>query len=110
MISAIEKQKFVYIMNRDSENKLTISSPLDAHKSHTIIYDTCGVDVGHENPLFAVIESDYGDVDEFDASVITGEIKKNLTFYEMDLGLNHVIRKSTAVVDASAANVLPSSL
>lgn len=106
MISAIEKQKFVYIMNRDNENKLTISSPLDAHKSHTIIYDTCGVDVGHENPLFAVIESDYGDVDEFDASVITGEIKKNLTFYEMDLGLNHVIRKSTTSIDASATNVV----
>jgi splicing factor 3B subunit 3 len=110
MVAAVEKQKFVYIMNRDSTNKLTISSPLDAHKSHTIIYDTCGVDVGHENPLFAVIESDYGEIDEFDASVITGEIKKSLTFYEMDLGLNHVIRKSTASLDASATSVLPSKL
>ncbi len=110
MISAIEKQKFVYIMNRDSNNKLTISSPLDAHKSHTVIYDTCGVDVGHENPLFAVVESDYGEIDEFDASVITGEIKKNLTFYEMDLGLNHVIRKSTCLLDQTATNVLSSSL
>lgn len=107
MISAIEKQKFVYIMNRDSENKLTISSPLDAHKSHTVVYDTCGVDVGHENPLFAVIESDYGEIDEFDAAVITGEVKKNLTFYEMDLGLNHVIRKATSTIDQSATNVLP---
>jgi splicing factor 3B subunit 3 len=110
MISAVEKQKFVYIMNRDSDNKLTISSPLEAHKSHTIIYDTCGVDVGHDNPLFAVIESDYGEIDEFDASVITGEIKKNLTFYEMDLGLNHVIRKHTSGVDSSATNVLPGSV
>lgn len=110
MLSAIEKQKFVYIMNRDSENKLTISSPLDAHKSHAIVWDTCGVDVGHENPLFAVLESDYGEMDEFDAPVITGEHKKNLAFYEMDLGLNHVIRKSILPVDLSATNVIQSSL
>ena len=37
-------------------NKLTISSPLEAHKSHTIVFDTCSVDVGYENPLFAVLE------------------------------------------------------
>lgn len=50
MIGAIEKQKFVYILNRDSNNKLTISSPLEAHKAHTITYAMCGVDVGIENP------------------------------------------------------------
>jgi splicing factor 3B subunit 3 len=56
MISAIEKQKFVYILNRDAQNKLTISSPLEAHKSHTLVFDTCSIDVGYENPLFAVLE------------------------------------------------------
>lgn len=56
MISAIEKQKFVYILNRDAQNKLTISSPLEAHKSHTLVFDTCSIDVGYENPLFAVSE------------------------------------------------------
>lgn len=69
MISAVEKQKFVYILNRysnysrDANTKLTISSPLEAHKSHTLVYDTCSVDVGYENPLFAVLEVDYGDTD-----------------------------------------------
>jgi splicing factor 3B subunit 3 len=106
MISAVEKQKFVYIMNRDLDNKLTISSPLEAHKSHTIVYDTCGVDVGHENPLYAVIESNYGDPEEFDAGVVTGEVKKSLTYYELDLGLNHVIRKHTEDIDPSSTNVL----
>ena len=93
MIGALEKQKFVYILNRDSDSKLTISSPLEAHKSHTIIFDICGVDVGYENPLFAVIEADYGDIDEKDSTVYTGVIEKTLTYYEMDLGLNHVVRK-----------------
>lgn len=105
MISAIEKQKYVYILNRNSENQLTISSPLEAHKSHTIIIATTGVDVGYENPLFAVVESDYGDVDDADAPVKTGELHKNLTFYEMDLGLNHVVRKFTERIDPTASNI-----
>jgi splicing factor 3B subunit 3 len=50
MIGACEKQKFVYILNRDSNNKLTISSPLEAHKAHTITFAMVGVDVGIENP------------------------------------------------------------
>ena len=41
---AVEKQKFVYVMNRDSANRLTISSPLEAHKSETVVYSICGVD------------------------------------------------------------------
>ena len=53
---AIEKQKFVYVMNRDSANRLTISSPLEAHKSETVVYSICGVDVGFDNPTFAMIE------------------------------------------------------
>ena len=64
MIGAIEKQKFVYILNRDVNNKLTISSPLEAHKSHTIMFDMVGVDVGFENPIFACLESDYGEIEE----------------------------------------------
>ena len=50
MIGAVEKQKFVYILNRDSNNKLTISSPLEAFKPHVITLDMVGIDVGIENP------------------------------------------------------------
>lgn len=56
---AIEKQKLVYIMNRDSSARLTISSPLEAHKSHTLVFSVVGVDVGFENPMFACLEIDY---------------------------------------------------
>ena len=55
MIASVEKQKFVYIMNRDSANRLTISSPLEAHKSETILFSVCGVDVGFDNPVFAMV-------------------------------------------------------
>lgn len=64
VIGAVEKQKLVYILNRDSAAKLTISSPLEAHKSHTVVYHSVGVDVGFENPIFACIEIDYSDADE----------------------------------------------
>jgi splicing factor 3B subunit 3 len=54
----------VYILNRDTSNKLTISSPLEAHKSHTLCYHIVGCDVGFESPIFASIELDYADADE----------------------------------------------
>ncbi len=72
MVGAIEKQKFVYILNRDSANKLTISSPLEAHKAHTITFAMSGVDVGIENPQFACIEVDYGEADSTYSPVVTG--------------------------------------
>lgn len=59
MISAVEKQKLVYILNRDAQARLTISSPLEAHKANTIVYNIVGVDVGFENPTFACLEIDY---------------------------------------------------
>jgi splicing factor 3B subunit 3 len=55
----VEKQKLVYILNRDAQARLTISSPLEAHKSNTFVYHIVGVDVGFENPMFACLEMDY---------------------------------------------------
>lgn len=85
MIGAVEKQKLVYILNRDAAAKLTISSPLEAHKSHTILFDIAALDVGFENPQFVSLEIDYQDSPD----------TKKLVTYELDLGLNHVVRKYT---------------
>ncbi len=41
---------------RDSQARLTISSPLEAHKAATLVYHIVGVDVGFENPMFACLE------------------------------------------------------
>lgn len=71
MISAVEKNKFVYIINRENE-KITISSPLEAPKSHTIVFDIVGLDAGYDNAQFAAIESDYGDWQDKDSAVCTG--------------------------------------
>lgn len=64
MIAAMEKSKLVYILNRDAAANLTISSPLEAHKSSAIIHNIVGVDVGFENPIFAALEVDYSESDQ----------------------------------------------
>uniref|UniRef100_A0A0M3HRW1 Splicing factor 3B subunit 3 n=1 Tax=Ascaris lumbricoides TaxID=6252 RepID=A0A0M3HRW1_ASCLU len=93
LIGAVERQKLVYVMNRDAAANLTISSPLEAHKSHCICYSIVGVDVGFENPTFACLEVDYEEVDHDPSGHLANKIPQTLTFYELDLGLNHVVRK-----------------
>ncbi|XP_010939835.1 spliceosome-associated protein 130 A [Elaeis guineensis] len=105
MIAACEKQKLVYVLNRDTAARLTISSPLEAHKSHTITYSIAGVDCGFDNPVFAAIELDYSEADQDSTGQAAAEAQKHLTFYELDLGLNHVSRKWTEPID-NGANLL----
>lgn len=59
MIAAIEKAKLVYILNRDVATNITISSPLEAHASNTIVHHIVGLDVGFDNPVFAALEVEY---------------------------------------------------
>lgn len=63
MLAATEKAKLVYVLNRDSQAKLTISSPLEAQRAHAIITTICSLDVGYENAVFAALEVDYEDAD-----------------------------------------------
>ncbi len=102
----MEKQRFVYVMNRDSGNRLTISSPLEAHRSECILFSTVGVDVGFDNPIFAMIELDYGDADQDPSGEAAREAEKKLTFYELDLGLNHVLRKWSEPISRTASFLL----
>ncbi|GAA5883317.1 hypothetical protein JCM16303_006687 [Sporobolomyces ruberrimus] len=102
MIGAMEKSKLVYILNRDAEANLTISSPLEAHKPRAIIHSIVGVDVGFENPLFAALEVDYTESDQDSTGAAFDSAEKMLTYYELDLGLNHVVRKWSEPTDPRA--------
>ena len=82
-----------YVLNRDSRGNVTISSPLEAHKSQTIVLTTEGLDVGYDNPMFACLELNYGEADEDSTGEAAQQTEKVLTYYQLDLGLNHVIRK-----------------
>lgn len=112
MVAALEKQKLAYLVSRGvnliaNQNspsgrgmsigpELVLSSPLEAHRSNTITYALVGLDVGFETPLFAALEISYPDPN-FD-----GEISKMVSFYSVDLGLNHVTRRWTEAVPQPA--------
>ncbi|KAF7796648.1 hypothetical protein EIP86_007831 [Pleurotus ostreatoroseus] len=102
MIAATEKAKLVYILNRDAAANLTISSPLEAHKNNAIIHHIVGLDVGFENPTFAALEVDYTEADQDPTGEAFNNAEKMLTYYELDLGLNHVVRKWSEPTDPRA--------
>ncbi|TFK22207.1 pre-mRNA-splicing factor RSE1 [Coprinopsis marcescibilis] len=102
MIAAAEKAKLVYILNRDAAANLTISSPLEAHKNSAIIHHIIGVDVGFENPMYAALEVDYSEADQDPTGEVFNKTEKMLTYYELDLGLNHVVRKWSEPTDPRA--------
>ena len=64
-----------------------------------------GLDVGYENPIFAALEIDYGDSDQDPSGQAYQDIEKQLVYYELDLGLNHVVRKWADAVDRTS-NIL----
>ncbi|KAG8058068.1 hypothetical protein GUJ93_ZPchr0002g23542 [Zizania palustris] len=104
-IAALEKQKLVYVLNRDAAARLTISSPLEAHKSNTITFSLTALDCGFGNPIFAAIELEYAESDRDPTGQAADQAQKYLTFYELDLGLNHVSRKASEPID-NGANLL----
>lgn len=126
MVASIEKRKLVYVLNRDSSGNITIASPLEAHRPRTIVFDLVGVDNGYDNPMFASLEVQYLEVEEMieqekrrkeekdgkgnhDDDATDAPIgnhgdgfTKQLAYYELDLGLNHVLRRWATTVHRTA--------
>jgi splicing factor 3B subunit 3 len=105
MIAAIEKQKLVYILNRDAEAKLIIQSPLDCSKNCIINYSIVGLHVDFDNPLFAALESDYS-IESSNPS-LHQLAPKQLSFYELDLNLNTVTKKYSELINSTANLLIP---
>ena len=99
MISAIEKRKLVYVLNRDAAGKPTIASPLEAHRARTLTFATVGLDNGYDNPIFATLELQYPDFEDMEPETV---VEKQLAYYELDLGLNHVSRRWATTVHRTA--------
>ena len=121
MCAALERAKLTFIINRQQPTSgsgssgsstsgtaaaaasLTISSPLEAHRSNQLTLSLASVDVGYDNPLFVALEIEYGADDERSSGDAT---QKQLAYYELDLGLNHVTRKHSELVDPAAHSLL----
>ena len=130
LISALEKRKLVYVLNHHSgvaasgasgssgtgsgssgTAKTLIASPLEAHRTRTIVFATTGVDNGYDNPIFAVLEQQYPQDDIHTPTPTTTSAHdddeddahhKQLAYYELDLGLNHLSRKWAVSVPPTA--------
>ncbi len=104
-VSATEKRKLVYVLNQNQSgesnaSKIALASPLEAHRTRTLCLATIGVDNGYDNPIFACLEVQYVDTEDLTAS--SKPPPKQLAYYELDLGLNHVSRKWAVDVDSSS--------
>lgn len=105
MMASAEKNKVVYIFQRNPDGTINISSPHEANQWASLCFEICPLDVGWEHPAFAALELDYTDA-EADA---TGEMyerrEKSLTYYTVDLGLNHVVKSWSDPVDYTANKI-----
>ncbi|KAI8321068.1 splicing factor 3b, subunit 3 [Martensiomyces pterosporus] len=106
MIAGIERSKLVYIISRDSDASLLMGSPLEANKAQTFCFDAVGVDVGYENPVFATIETSYADIDGDPTGQALEKAEKLLVYYELELGLNHVVRKWSTPISKTANKLI----
>lgn len=114
LVAAVEKRKWVLVVNQqppgssNSSSTAVWASPLAAHRPRTITTAVVGVDNGHGNPLFAVLEWQYPDLelnDDYNSSsttTTTPRPTKQLAYYELDLGLNHVSRRWATTVPDTA--------
>lgn len=103
LIASLEKNKLVYVLNRNSQAELTISSPLEAHKPGCLVLSMVALDVGYANPVFAALEIEYTEADQDPTGEAVSEIETQLVYYELDLGLNHVVRRWSEPVDPTAS-------
>ena len=58
-----------------------------------------GVDCGFDNPNFATIKLDYFEVDHDSTKKSVNESHKHITFYKLDIGINHVMCNQSGLID-----------
>lgn len=112
LVASVEKNKLVYILNRISgsamsegnlASEVTISSPLEAHRPRVLVLSMVALDVGYSNPVFAALEINCSALEPDTTEDGLDEVQTQLVYYELDLGLNYVVRKWSEQVDPTAS-------
>lgn len=109
MISAVERNKLVYKVRTNGEGSLELSSPLEAASKLVLTLQTCSLDTEFDNPMFAALEIDYSKYEADGSAYDPATSPVLLTFYELDQGLNHIIRRKASLppgVSLSSATCL----
>lgn len=105
MIAALEKTKLVYkVEMENTEGKLELASPLEVTSNNFLTLALCALDTGYENPIWAAIEVDHSEYR-------LKPFNKNsspliLNYYELDQGLNHIVRRRSKPDIPASANLL----
>lgn len=81
LVSALERNKLMYKI----ESK-ELSSPLESNNRGYLTLDTVALNTDHGNPLFAALEINQ------DKEIV-------LNYYELDRGLNHIVKKRPSVTE-----------
>ncbi|EMC92310.1 hypothetical protein BAUCODRAFT_151722 [Baudoinia panamericana UAMH 10762] len=102
MLASVEKNKVVYIVNRNAEAEVVISSPHEANQWASLCFGICALDTGWEHPIFAALEVDYNEAESDPSGAMYEQREKQLVYYTVDLGLNHVVKSWTDAVDYTA--------
>jgi len=68
-----------------------------------LVFSLVALDVGYANPVFAALETDYTESDQDPTGEAYNEVETQLVYYELDLGLNHVVRKWSDPVDPTSS-------
>lgn len=102
MLASVEKNKVVYIVNRNAEGEVVISSPHEANQWGSLCFNICALDTGWESPVFAALEVDYNESEGDPTGAMYENREKQLVYYTVDLGLNHVVKSWSDVVHYSA--------
>eukprot|EP00759_Apiculatamorpha_spiralis_P049545 PhF_6_TR44274/c0_g1_i2/m.68218/K12830/SF3B3, SAP130, RSE1; splicing factor 3B subunit 3 len=110
MVASVEKQKFVFPVSKPprglgggvgEEKKLSLKSPLEAHKNHVIVWSVVAVEDDGPNAIYATLECEYNDKDP------SYQPSKQVVFYELNSGGNHVTRNQSIPVDRRANLLFP---
>lgn len=94
LLSAMERNKLCYL-TESKNDQLQISSPLEANRANFVTMQTAVCDVGFDNPCFASLEID------------TVDKSRHLVFYILDLGLNHIIKKTEFTLSGDLNFIIP---
>ena len=112
--AALESRKFAHSIGR-SDDKLTLSSPLESHRPGYLCQGLVALDSGLEHhPAFATIEFDFAELDSKQAETPKTPIEldkstlsKHLCYYELDQGLNNVVRKWSEPIVFDSQMIIP---
>ncbi|ODV76761.1 uncharacterized protein CANTADRAFT_27538 [Suhomyces tanzawaensis NRRL Y-17324] len=106
-LSALEKNKLIYKIQASPRGLLEVSAPLEASSKNVLTLSITALDTEFDNPVFAAIECDHS---EYSAKKAYDPQSSplHLNYYELDQGLNHVVKKKASMsLPASATHLVP---